>query len=141
MKSLKKIGSTDVSKDKLPQCEKVDELSTTEKAEPHTEADNATKDANEFLQNYIISDSSSGQKPPSLDLHLGQKVEIKFNMRVLMFLDLRSGHPMQESYLPAKALGPCELGHSVTVKIYVKICHLANLVSHCLLCTVHLPEE
>ena len=49
-----KIGSTDVSKDKLPQCEKVDELSTTEKAESHTEANNATKDANELLHNYHL---------------------------------------------------------------------------------------
>ena len=42
--------------------------------------------------------------------------------------------------LPAKALGLCELGHSVAVKIYVKVGHLSNLVPHCLLCTVHLPE-
>ena len=54
MKSLKKklIDLTDVSNDEQPQCEKVDELSATEKAEAHAEADNTTKDANELLQNY-----------------------------------------------------------------------------------------
>merc|ERR1719458_938693 len=41
--------------------------------------------------------------------------------------------------LPAKVLRFCELGHSVAVKIYVKVGHLSNLVPHCPLCTVHLP--
>ena len=74
MKSLKVtfIASIDMNYVQ-PQSEEVDELSATEKAEPHTEANNATKDANEFLQNYIILDSSSGQKPPSLNLHLKWK--------------------------------------------------------------------
>lgn len=79
--------STKVKKE--PECEKVDELSPTEKTESHTEANNATKDANKLL--------------------------------------------------PAKTLGLCELGHSVAVKIYVKVGHLANLVPNCLLCAVHLP--
>ena len=50
MKSLKVtlIVSVDMNYAQ-PQSEEVDELSATEKAEPHTEANNATKDANEFL--------------------------------------------------------------------------------------------
>ena len=78
MKSLKVtlIVSVDMNYAQ-PQSEEVDELSATEKAEPHTEANNATKDANEFLEIYIILNSSSGQKPPSLDLQMGQKVETK----------------------------------------------------------------
>ena len=35
-----------------PECEKVDQLGPTEKTESHTEANNATKDANKLLQNY-----------------------------------------------------------------------------------------
>ena len=55
MKSLKVtlIISVDM-KYVEPQSEEVDELSATEKAEPHTEANNATKDANELLQNYNL---------------------------------------------------------------------------------------
>ena len=50
MKSLKVtlIVSVDMNYAQ-PQSEEVDELSATKKAEPHTEANNATKDANEFL--------------------------------------------------------------------------------------------